>query len=101
MPSAGSKEEVFVSYVNESTNTFYVQLSKDAEALNALMDAVHEHCTGGAGQQLAFEDRKPATPCCALYEDGGWYRAVILNCFVEDAVVSNHSLLTLKLKMLV
>ena len=88
MPSVGSQEDVFVSYVNESSETFCVQVSKDANALDSLMDAVHEHCSGGAGQQLALEEIKPATPCCAPYEDGAWYRAVILNCDGEYAEVS-------------
>ncbi|KAJ1522671.1 hypothetical protein ONE63_001837 [Megalurothrips usitatus] len=86
LPETGSKVKVVVAYV-KSFSQFYVQLAANSASLKDMMSRVNEHCNGSA-EPLQESDVQPGAPCCALFDgDGQYYRAILLNCDMQDLSV--------------
>ncbi|KAJ8683607.1 hypothetical protein QAD02_019399, partial [Eretmocerus hayati] len=71
----GSVEAVFVTYV-ETTAKFFVQIEKDSNQLNQLMDRVDQ--SSEVADKLTKAQVHNGMPCIARYsQDQQWYRALV------------------------
>ncbi|KAG8187346.1 hypothetical protein JTE90_011708 [Oedothorax gibbosus] len=67
---------VYVSYV-VSPSEFYVQIDEESNKLDELMKAIEETYTNNNLEELNINKLAVDTPCCAMFEDGVWYRGQI------------------------
>ncbi|CAF4926518.1 unnamed protein product [Pieris macdunnoughi] len=79
-----SKQSVLVSYV-DSCIKFYIQLSDNIDTLNAVMEAVKNHC-----ENTSSPGPLPiGSVCCARFpEDANWYRAIVRDTKGERIIVA-------------
>ena len=70
----GDKVDVFIPFV-ESAQKFFCQVSQNASELDDLMSKLEEHYSSGQESVTSFS---AGSFCVAQYEDGGWYRAQVI-----------------------
>lgn len=80
----GSRQSVLVSYV-DSCIKFFVQLSDKIDELNAVMDAVRQHCENSSSPG----ELPVGAACCARFpDDNNWYRARVRDTRGKKVVVA-------------
>ena len=79
-------QEIVVVSVVVSFNEFYGQPVKGLDALDTMMDKLHNHYSDLQETEECITHPVKGMPCCAKYsDDGGWYRAVIDK--IEDSKI--------------
>lgn len=66
---------VYISHVI-SPSEFYCQIEEDSAKLQLLMKTI-EDIYAHPGNDLNFTEFQRGLPCCAVFEDGAWYRGRI------------------------
>ncbi|KAK3752727.1 hypothetical protein QZH41_018695 [Actinostola sp. cb2023] len=69
----GTYEDVFITHVEDPAN-FWCQLVKHKDELDAIMNAIEEHCLSSSN---SLRSPSLGLACCAQYSDESWYRATI------------------------
>ncbi|XP_065890672.1 maternal protein tudor-like [Dysidea avara] len=68
---------LYVCYVNSSTGHTWCQLASCVTELNKLMDQLVSYCP--TARPVIPSQVSIGLACCVLFEDGGWYRAQVIN----------------------
>lgn len=82
----GRLVNVFVTHVDESGGSFFVQvIDEDAEQLNLLMEEIEQSVSDGTSQVVKQNDISVGGIYLAKFEDDVWYRARVLGVSPSDA----------------
>lgn len=72
---------VYVSHI-VSPSEFYCQIEEDSSKLQLLMKSIEDIYASGA-DGLSLTNFTIGSPCCAMYDDGAWYRGKIKKVDVD------------------